>query len=259
MEFIKKTIGPESAKILLQFNEGNRKVSDSHVSFLAAEMKKGNFLKTSETIKISKTGRLLDGQHRLHAIIKSGVEIDMVICEGLEDDIFHVLDTGKVRQAKDVLSIKKVQNAAETAASARIIISINTNKFFNPTRISNGDILKFVEENEELIEIVDHSHKNNRKFRMMTNSAVSALYFMFSKINHSACEDFFEKYFSGIDLQKEHPIYHLRDKLIRDSVSKSKLSQNNKIILVATVWNIYRRGSTIKKLEFQTEKFPKLI
>jgi hypothetical protein len=55
---------------------------------------------TGECIKISKTGRILDGQHRLKAVILSNCSIYFYVATNIDDSVFDVLDTGKARNSR---------------------------------------------------------------------------------------------------------------------------------------------------------------
>ena len=82
-----KVIGPDQAKAYLALNQVNRKVNSADVERYAEEMRMGRWKGVSgETIKISKSGRLLDGQHRLLAIIKSQCTVALEFREGLDPD-----------------------------------------------------------------------------------------------------------------------------------------------------------------------------
>ncbi len=66
-----KKISPKIAQGFLDANTDNRKVSHLHVSQLAAEMTKGRWIENGVSIIFDETQqRLIDGQHRLYAIIK---------------------------------------------------------------------------------------------------------------------------------------------------------------------------------------------
>ena len=62
-------INPTLALEMLGDNEHNRKVTQSRVNEYASEMKNGMWLLNGETIIMSETGKLLDGQHRLLGLI----------------------------------------------------------------------------------------------------------------------------------------------------------------------------------------------
>jgi hypothetical protein len=85
----------------LETMEGNRVVRQSHVDFLAAQMKRGKWRKTHQGIAFDKEGRLCDGQHRLWAIIESGEAQDIMVTRGIDPEDVAVLDGGLVRNYDD--------------------------------------------------------------------------------------------------------------------------------------------------------------
>lgn len=64
-----ETITPDIAKTMLGENVNNRRISHDNVNMFAREMRNGEWRFNGEAIKFSKDGRLLDGQHRLLAVI----------------------------------------------------------------------------------------------------------------------------------------------------------------------------------------------
>ena len=72
MNITKKLITPSIAKGLLESNTKNRGINELVVSRYANDILKGNWKEdTGEAIKISKMNIILDGQHRLCAIVKA--------------------------------------------------------------------------------------------------------------------------------------------------------------------------------------------
>ena len=70
------TITPGDAEQMLESNEANRNMRARVVSAYARDMETDRWLVTGETIKIGRHGELLDGQHRLQAIIQNAVRED---------------------------------------------------------------------------------------------------------------------------------------------------------------------------------------
>lgn len=106
MQISVETITPEKAQEILDKNiKINRKVRSHSVEVYAQMMKQGNWQLTHQGIAISDNGELLDGQHRLMAIIKSGVTLEMMVARGLHDQKFNVFDRGIKRNDADVLGI----------------------------------------------------------------------------------------------------------------------------------------------------------
>jgi hypothetical protein len=115
-----RTIGPEEAARLLESNTVNRRIRPGHVAFFEGQLERGEMQLTHQGIAISESGQLLDGQHRLTAIVNTGISVPMLVASGLPEASFAVLDTGSARTAADVLSIEKVPNAAAAAAGIRL-------------------------------------------------------------------------------------------------------------------------------------------
>jgi len=98
------------AKHLLDLNEANyRAIRRDRVNAFANEMKQGKWKKNGQTIVVGKSGKLQDGQHRLHAVIKSNSVIVAFII--FDADETNVYDIGLAR------SIKSMFNAAQVSVS----------------------------------------------------------------------------------------------------------------------------------------------
>ena len=259
----KRTVTPDDAKILLAKNEGNRKVSERAVQFLYDQMVAGDWLLTADTIKLGKNGRLLDGQHRLQALVKYGKPIDMYVAEGLDEKVFNVLDTGKTRSAADLLSMKGYKSASNVAGSVRSILLFKNGNFATietgkMAKASNSQVLRWVEANPEIHEVIQYTWTIYQKFRFLSHSTITMLYWILSKKSQTDTDTFFEKYATGIDLSETNPIRHLRERLLKDSVNKSKLRVREKVALFIFAWNAFRQKKKMQQLTLQKNYvFPK--
>lgn len=103
-----ETVTPEKAvEILAKCNRGNRKLRIGTVAKYARMMALGQWRLSPEAIVISRTGRLLNGQHRLSAVVQSGVSVRFLTIRGPDDDVFSVLDRGAIRTTADALGSEK--------------------------------------------------------------------------------------------------------------------------------------------------------
>ena len=115
-----RKIGPAEAEALLAQNEVNRRLRPNLVLAYAEDMSQGLWDgDNGEAIKISRTGKLKDGQHRLSAIVLSGAVMDLLVIDGVTDDAQKTMDQGSSRTASDVLRMGGIQNAAWTGSVAR--------------------------------------------------------------------------------------------------------------------------------------------
>src|SRR4051812_8322853 len=81
-------ITPTLAKYLLDLNTQNRPVNDQFVRQYAYDMEKSRWMFTGDTLKLTRSGRLIDGQKRLMAVELSKTKQTFNLQLGLDDDVF---------------------------------------------------------------------------------------------------------------------------------------------------------------------------
>lgn len=109
-------VTPEKAAQMLQGHVSNqewfgadfkqRKLRTAHVKHLANQMEKKRWKTTPVPIVLTKRSRVIvDGQHRLEAIVLSGVTVEVTVTE-VDDEvsksIFEVIDQNKTRSLEDI-------------------------------------------------------------------------------------------------------------------------------------------------------------
>lgn len=114
-------VTPSYAKNLLAKNKGNRNIRQRTVKIYASDMKNGRWQLTPQGIIISKNGNLLDGQHRLSAVVMADVSVPMNVTYDVEEGspLGAMLDVGIKRTDKDVLGV-----GTRTVATANYLIGI---------------------------------------------------------------------------------------------------------------------------------------
>jgi hypothetical protein len=98
----KTTITPLLAKAILEKNANNRKIRKDRVDRYASDMSRGDFRFCFSPLIFGKNGILLDGQHRLLAVVKSGLDHDFYcVYTDFEDFRQLPIDIGSIRSSKD--------------------------------------------------------------------------------------------------------------------------------------------------------------
>lgn len=104
-----------------------RKRTESRVNMYAADMAAGNWGLTGQGISFDENGHLLDGQHRLAAVVKSGKTVDMLVVRGLPPQqsskvrTIDLFDTGKSRSLGAQLQINGHEYANHLSSCARML------------------------------------------------------------------------------------------------------------------------------------------
>lgn len=116
-----ETWTPErAAEALAKCNTGNRALRQSVANRYADLIRCGGWKVSPDGIVFGASGRLIQGQHRLTAVVRSGVAVDMVTWRDVDDSVFSVFDRGVLRSVSDALEVdRKLAEVARLAASIR--------------------------------------------------------------------------------------------------------------------------------------------
>ena len=101
-----ETISPETAKEYLRANNRNRLVRPESVDSIARDIRRGTFVLTHQGIAFDENGRLIDGQHRLLAILKANTPVTLMVTRGLPANVVDSVDRGINRSVADAMRIK---------------------------------------------------------------------------------------------------------------------------------------------------------
>lgn len=87
-------VTPEMAAEWMKANRMNRAVRDTAKDKVKRALVSGRWKFNGQTVTFSKTWRLMDGQHRLLAIIETGIAAEILVWTGIDDDAMDTIDTG---------------------------------------------------------------------------------------------------------------------------------------------------------------------
>ena len=252
------TITPSFAKRLLEHNTMNRPLVQQRIKKFAGDMKRGAWQNNGETIKVAKSGRVLDGQHRLHAVIQSGVSITSLIVEGLEEDSFHTIDTGSKRTNAQILGINGIKNANQVASAARWASAIE-NKTLNPGDISSQNTFEIVERHPLIIVYVTKLAAAKSARALFPSGGVGVLALAAEKYGEDIVDSFFDSFNSAEGLVRTDPVYQLRERLISNKAGVARLHTSIVVALIIKAIRAYALGRPIGVLRWsQNEQVPEL-
>lgn len=83
----------------------NRNVSQAHVDKLAADMKRGMWGRNHQGLAFDMNGILMDGQHRLWAVVESATTQMMQVTYGLDREAQLTIDAGRQRNCVDIMAV----------------------------------------------------------------------------------------------------------------------------------------------------------
>lgn len=133
LRFKMTDITPEMAKRYLGNNHSNRNIRKSSVAKYKKLMDKGYWHVTGDGITLDCDGNLIDGQHRLLAVIEHGRPVTMLVTRGVSAGAQQYMDSGAGRRVTDNLKMfDGEKHTSLLAAGSRAIQLFDTGDFTTP-------------------------------------------------------------------------------------------------------------------------------
>jgi len=196
-------ITPEKASQLVSQNSfKNRPISHQHVAILAKSMRNGKFRLNGETIKLDIDGNVIDGQHRLLAIICSNVPQAVCVARNVDPEAFDTIDTGRKRTDGNILSIMGEKNSCTLAAALNIVRIYEakgplafgrTGQVASKGSNTSEPVKETIKRHEEIRESVNFVCARKGSLLFRPQSFVSASHYLFSLVSHEKTDSFFDQ------------------------------------------------------------------
>lgn len=260
---LRMQVTPGLASQWLEQNLHNRPLSDSLVIAYGLDMIEGRWQYNGDAIRFDTEGQLIDGQHRLHACIEAKVPFETDVIFGLDPTAIRTIDIGKARTAGHIAHLEGAPNAASACAVAAMIILHRRHGIQHlhdcrcqPTK---PQVVEAVRSMPALEGAVAQARLLGKK--IAPPRVVGFCYYEFAARNRELADRFFTELAHGINLTRENPVYHLRERLLADRQAKAKLPQLEIVALFFKAWLYYRENRPMRKLFWKSdgpapERFP---
>lgn len=255
-------VTPDLAAEWLEMNTMNRNISQTTVKRYALAMLAGEWQQNGQTITIAEDGTVLDGQHRLWAVIEAGVTVTFLVVFNVSKDAIATIDSGVTRTFRHVLQIKGSKHASTAATLTKfawIYDNFDAELSDSSAKIAvrNPVLEIYYDDNTALIEqaaaIADTGCHH------FTKSHMAFCIYLFLRKNPGRAEAFAGMLKTGQNLYTGHPIMTLRTKLIDNLMSKHKLSVREAAAFYIKTWNAFLKGKDISVFRWNnTEKLPEV-
>lgn len=260
----RELIGPDQAEAYLSKMPRNRQLRTAWVNQLAQIMRDGKYQDAGDTIRFAITGELLDGQHRLRAIIQSGVSLWFWVVYDLPVESQDVMDRGQKRTVADVMHIHGYSNSTILASSLKWVMAMEKGRLssknerqltFYPT--PDETLLAATRHNAIQYSLGMAKTVKSAGFRYPPSLAVAMHYIMAMGSGQERSDGFFDLVARGEGLAAADPAYTLREQLYFDSVKLIRRSTLNIAVWTILAWNAWNERRSIKVLKYYPDRpFP---
>lgn len=246
-------VTPEMAKEWLRANETNRRKRPQAIEDDARDIITGNWAYNGETVKFSWDGFLLDGQHRLEAIVLAGktnpaVLVKTLVVFGLDPESQKTMDRGIKRTAADMYGMSGHKNSPVLAAVIKKMWAWEEgdHKFSgkkSPTMAEYDEILR---SHPEIFRAVEVAAQVRSHFKIAPQSVTGIAYCLLLEQNPEKVPEFFARLGDGANLDLDHPVLKLRSRFLRDSQDRGRQTAPwIQLAYIIRAWNAYVEDRTL--------------
>lgn len=240
-----ETISPAIAKKLLAGNVVNRPLRKARVDLYAKYMANNQWRVTGESIVLSPTGQLLQGQHRLSACIQADAPFTTVVVRGVEPTAMGVMDTGLARTASDMFSMAGIHNTAGQAAMVRQLIGIKGGFATNTSRMSlitRDELMTFYNEHSEELGAAWTLARETGIALRYSRAAWASLAFLVMEADADMASEFFAGLGSGVGLAAGDPRLALRGYFLNATAQRRGIEFPEQVAMGIKTWNSWLSG-----------------
>lgn len=253
-------VTPCLAEEWLNKNINNRKVSENSVRAYAQEMLAGRWKTNGESIKFDRNGNLIDGQHRLTAIVKSRATIDCVVVTGLDPESFDTVDIGKGRSTADNLCVKHIANFKRVAAALPVVTAYDDGVGRKVVKhVRPNHVVEILQRYPDLPDAIEEIGKSRPL--TLVQSLFDGLYYLFRREDKALAMTYMQALRDGAGIEALTCWHRLRERLLKNRMEVQKLEDLHVCALIIKGWNCARSGTDAKKLSWHQHKeaYPEIM
>lgn len=244
-------ITPKLAQEYLETDKQNRPIREGHLNGIIQDMENGRWVFDGAPIRFDADGNLLDGQHRLLAIVRTGKAQKMVVMTGLARNSRRTMDKNARRSVADNLRMDaQVPNSFKVSAIARIVLRWRAGNIRNASmQPTDNEVYDFVLDNNPALQAAAFFSSPVARDLGGSPQAIGAVYYETIPLDPEKGEAYWEKVQSGVGLAPGEAALILRSALMRlDKTAKIGSKPTLTLELCIRAWNLMRQNKTQETL-----------
>ncbi len=255
-------VTPRMAEEILSRNTRNRPLKAGVVERYARDMAAKKWKHNAMPIRVAGDGTLMDGQHRLWAVIESNTPTDMIILDGLPEDAIDTIDNGAQRSYSDYRAIRaKAEGMAltypnEFQAVLRWIYWYETvwpalSRGKVGSRIGTfAELDAIAERFPKLPDYIGDAKMSVQKNHIIRQSTLAFVYAMAAEHDPKTAGGWLDVLARGVTDKPDHPALALRERMTNAKINREKLDVMHELVFVIKSWNAYAQGLGLKAVRW---------
>lgn len=247
----------------------NRSISKSLTVKYARDMLNDDWDENGKTIALNPDGKMLDGQHRMQAVIVAekmarenpddylltpfdGLYLDFAL--GVPNEYRKSMDIGRKRSFGDELTFRGAVQSMQVAPVVNWHLSYLKGNYINSAgdnmfRATEAEALEHWKANEDKFHTTILRSRDAYRQKLGSNSALGTAYHVLrTQYGDDLADAFWDPFLTGANMAVSDPILTLRNRMLRE-----KFSTKVQLALVFRAWNYWIDGKPAKSLYFKDE------
>lgn len=254
MNITTQLVTPEMARQWLQANSNNRRIRKTLIARLKADIESGNWQMTHQPIALAEDGQLIDGQHRLSAIVAAGIAVPLTVATNCAKETFAVIDSGVKRTAADSLHVEGIKNANVLSAAIRYYLCYRhlPGLVWTGQNIAVFSTSQIAKEYSSCKDLWDRNAtrgcKAYSRFRLLSKPASACLFVLMEEAGYTVAqiEAFADDLSTGAMLAMGDPVFALRSSLTAGNSTSATCKVQGTLAAYIKAFNYRREGVHLK-------------
>jgi hypothetical protein len=246
-------VTPQMASQYLGTSAGNRNAKKRAVSRYARDMILGRWVLNGEAIKFDRAGHLIDGHHRLLAIMEAKMTIPLLVIRGVQEGAMLTLDTGVGRSFMDAQAVRGNHVANTLGPILRWWYRYEVTHMNFHTVPTHAEL-------QEVLEAHPHTVESARLMgrlkvvRSRCTPGIQGFVHAYAsyRYDREMADEFMQELNDGAALNRSSPILLLRQRLV-DTPSKMRMDPIMVLALTIKAWNAWISKGTLGALRWIPE------
>ncbi len=229
----------------------NRNLVTKKVTQYARDMEEGRWQFNNDAICFSPDGKLMNGQHRLHACVLSGKSFSSVIIRNMSRKSQRVMDQHAVRSVcgmlQNVCRIDGHMRSARLGGALRSLLNIKyASQAYNCYRPSAAEQIELLGKHPLLEDSVT---KVDKTCKGVSSSLLAAIHYCATHLldEGDKADAFIEVFGTGIPAYRNDPAHALRENSIKHADRKTRKAGSLAFYSLIRAWNLFRDDQQITR------------
>ena len=259
-----ETITPGRAKEILSHVQPNRRLIRSAVTHYSRDIATGKWVLNGESIVIDWNGNLMQGQHRLTAVIIADKPIQSVVVYGVDPKAMFSFDQGRKRTLANVLMMEGIPHYATISAGATLMYAWSRRDHITVSFAERSAMIGTRDEAvaflrtrrpgldktvlQELLRAIKNPELLNPTMTVkLFSSVVVTIHALIAEKSSALIADrFLDRIRTGAMLPDQHPILQLQGILM--PIKRPRPNRSTQLWSVIVAWNASLRPEGIQDI-----------